>query len=544
MKEMSNSIQVPSSRSVEKSIAKIDKIGIVERIWRKDHTLWKPSPDEIANRLGWLTLPDQMREIATSIMAFAQDIKRYGFRKVVLLGMGGSSLGAEVIRQVFGNTGGYPELIVLDSTVPSAVRAVADVIEPESTLFLVSSKSGTTTEPIVLFNYFKGLVEKVVGKGNAGKNFVAITDPGTPLVKLAGNEKFRRVFLNPPDIGGRYSILSCFGLVPAALLGINIKMALNRADTMRNACASIMPNNENPAYQLGAYMGVLAMEGKDKCTLITSPRINSFGLWMEQLIAESTGKEGKGILPVVNEPLAGVAAYGKDRQFIYLRLDGDENSITDSAVERLKRAKYSVITKRLADLNNLWGEFYCWEFAAAVSGAVLGINPFDQPDVQYAKEATHRILKNFVETGRAPAVGDGLDTKALIDKAGPGKYLALMAYVRQTPELDKLFTSFRKHILTKYHIATTLGYGPRFLHSTGQIHKGGPDEGLFLQITADHGEKLAIPGEPYSLGIVADAEAAGDLEALQRLGRPVAVIHCPAGEKAVPLSLKAEFSKL
>jgi glucose-6-phosphate isomerase len=541
---MSKSIQMPSSRSVEKSITQIDKIGIVERIWRKDHTLWKPSPGEINNRLGWLTVPDQMREIAPSIMAFAREIKRYGFKHVVLLGMGGSSLGAEVIRQVFGNTGGYPELIVLDSTVPSAVRAVSDVIEPESTLFLVSSKSGTTTEPIVLFKYFKGLVEKVLGKGKAGKNFVAITDPRTPLVKLAGNEKFRRVFINPPDIGGRYSILSCFGLVPAALLGINIEMALDRADSVRNACARFVPNSENPGYQLGAYMGVLARNGKDKCTLITSPRISSFGLWLEQLIAESTGKEGKGILPIVNEPLAAIVKYGKDRQFIYLRLDGDENSVTDSTVERLKRAKYSVITKRLANIDDLWGEFYCWEFAVAVSGVILGINPFDQPDVQYAKEATHRILKNFVETGHPPAVGDGLDTKALVSKADPGKYLALMAYVRQTPELDKLFTAFRKHILTKYRIATTLGYGPRFLHSTGQIHKGGPDEGLFLQITADQGEKVVIPGEPYSLGIVADAEAAGDLEALQKLGRPVAVIHCPAGEKAIRLTLKAEFSKL
>jgi glucose-6-phosphate isomerase len=541
---MSNSIQLPSSKLVEKSIAQIDKIGIVERIWRKDYSLWKPSSYEITNRLGWLTITDQMREVVPSILAFAKDIKRYGFKKIVLLGMGGSSLGAEVVRQVFGNTGGYPELIVLDSTVPSAVRAVSDAIEPECTLFLVSSKSGTTTEPLVLFHYFKGIVEKVVARGNAGKNFVAITDPGTPLVKLADDEKFRRVFLNPPDIGGRYSILSYFGLVPAALLGINIEMAISRADSVRNSCASFVPNSENPGYQLGAYMGVFARDGKDKCTLITSPGISSLGLWIEQLIAESTGKEGKGILPIVNEPLAGAANYGKDRQFIYLRLDGDENTGNDLAVERLKRSKYTVITKRLADLNDLWGEFYCWEFAAAVAGAVLGINPFDQPDVQYAKEATHRLLKAFVQTGRSPAVGDALDAKALIDKAGPGKYLALMAYVRQTPELDKLFAAFRKHILTKYHIATTLGYGPRFLHSTGQIHKGGPDEGLFLQITADHGEKLVIPGEPYSLGIVADAEAAGDLEALQKLGRPVAVIHCPAGEKAIHLTLKEEFSRL
>ena len=540
---MSNSRKPAASGTLKKSLEQLDKIGIVERIWRKDHTLWKPSPAEITDRLGWLTVTDKMREAGPSIMAFARNIRKQGFKKVVLLGMGGSSLGAEVLRQVFGSARGYPELMVLDSTVPAAVSEVADAIEPECTLFLVSSKSGATTEPLVLFRYFKGLVEQVVGRGNAGSNFVAITDPGTPLVKLAVDEKFRRVFLNPPDIGGRFSILSYFGLVPAALLGIDIKMVLDRADNMRNACAASTPNSENPGYQLGARMGVLARDGKDKCTLIASPGIKSFGLWVEQLIAESTGKEGKGILPVVDEPLVGASKYGDDRQFVYLRLDGDENSVTDSAVERLNKAGYSVITRQLADLNHLWGEFYCWEFAAAVCGAVLKINPFDQPDVQYAKEATHRILKYYVETGHAPDIGHALDAKLLFDRAGPGKYLALMAYVRQTPELDKLFAAFRRRILTKYHIATTLGYGPRFLHSTGQIHKGGPDEGLFLQITADHGEKLVIPGEPYSLGIVADAEAAGDLEALQKLSRPVAAIHCPAGEKAILLTLKAEFSK-
>ncbi|MFC2063454.1 glucose-6-phosphate isomerase, partial [Chloroflexota bacterium] len=286
------------------ALADLDERDIITRIWRKDHTVWKPEPAEITNRLGWLNVTDSMPEQAPSLRSFAQEISGAGFRHIVLLGMGGSSLGAEVLRQVFGSTAGYPELMVLDSTVPAAVQAVSGTIDPARTLFLVSSKSGTTTEPLLFFRYFKGLAESATGKGKAGQNFAAITDAGTPLAELAKNEGFHRTFFNPSDIGGRYSVLSYFGLVPAALTGVDIEALFERSGNMRAACASSVPARDNPGAQLGAYLGASAMKGRDKLTLITSPAISSFGFWVEQLIAESTGKDGRGIIPITGEPLA------------------------------------------------------------------------------------------------------------------------------------------------------------------------------------------------------------------------------------------------
>jgi len=514
---------------VEASLADLSRRDVIGRIWRKDHTVWKPEPFEITNRLGWLTITDLMCEQVPALESFAQDVRDAGFRHVVLLGMGGSSLGAEVLRQTFGSATGYPELIVLDSTVPAWVQAVTEVIDPTHTLFLVSSKSGTTIEPLALFQYFRSLVELAIGKEKAGQNFVAITDPGTPLARLAIEEGFRRIFLNPPDIGGRYSVLSYFGLVPAALIGVDITALLDRADGMREGCASSVPIHKNHGAWLGAFIGNLALQGRDKLTLITSPAISSFGLWVEQLIAESTGKEGKGIIPIVGEPLVEPAHYGDDRLFIYLRLEDDDNSTTNMAIEHIQSSGQPVLTLEMQDKYDLGAEFFRWEFATAVAGAILCINPFDQPNVQEAKEATERVLQEYIATGHLPQVEAADSMADLMAEAGKDKYLAVMAYVRPTPEVDKVLADFRRKVVERHHIATTLGYGPRFLHSTGQLHKGGPNTGLFLQITVEHEKELPIPGKPYTFGIVADAQALGDLQALKSLGRRVTSIHFSRG---------------
>jgi glucose-6-phosphate isomerase len=514
------------------ALADLRQRDVVGRIWRKDHTVWESEPTEIINRLGWLTVTDLMREQIPSLEHFAREIRGAGFRHVVLLGMGGSSLGPEVLQQTFGSAKGYPELIVLDSTLPACVHSVTEVIDPEHTLFLVSSKSGTTVEPLSLLDYFRDLAGSAMGEESAGQNFVAVTDPETPLARQAEEEKFRRVFINPSDIGGRYSVLSYFGLVPASLIGVDIPALLDRADRMRERCASDVPIGENPGAWLGAVMGTLALQGRDKLTLITPPTISSFGLWVEQLVAESTGKDGKGIIPVVGEPLVEATHYGDDRLFVYLRLDGDDNSDVDQAVKLIKSSGQPLLVLELQDGYDLGAEFFRWEFATAVAGAILGIHPFDQPNVQQAKEATERVLQEYINSGYLPRVEAAHTLSDLLAGAGNGRYLAIMAFVRQTPEVHKIFADLRRKVVERYHIATTLGYGPRYLHSTGQLHKGGPETGLFLQVTAGHERDLHIPGKPYTFGVLADAQALGDLQALQSLGRHVAKIHFSKGNEA------------
>ena len=509
---------------VESSLADLQRRQVISRVWSGDHTVWKPEPTEITNRLGWLTVTDVMCEQATVLEAFANEVRNAGFRHVVLLGMGGSSLGPEVLRQTFGSAPGYPELIVLDSTVPAWVQSIAETIDPAHTLFLVSSKSGSTTEPNMFYAFFRGLVEKTVGEDVAGQHFVAITDPGTPLEKMAREQGFRRVFSNPPDIGGRYSVLSYFGLVPAALIGLDVLKLLDRADCMREGTASCVPAHENPGAWLGVVMGVLAQQGRDKLTLVTSPSIRSFGLWVEQLIAESTGKEGLGIVPVAGEPLACPNQYGDDRLFVYLRLDGDDNDESDDAVQAIESSGQPVVHLDLRDKYDLGAEFFRWELATAVAGSNIGINPFDQPNVQAAKDMTESVLGQFESSGKlpAPSTGSGQDSASLgklLAEAGPGDYLAIMAYVRQTPEVNQALDALRRRVTERHGIATTMGYGPRFLHSTGQLHKGGPGSGLFLQLTTDHPQDVAIPDAQYTFGVLADAQAVGDLQALRAAKR-------------------------
>jgi len=527
---------------VEASLAEYQRREVMGRLWRGDHTVWKPDPTEITNRLGWLTVTDTMGEQAPALDAFAREVRDAGFRHVALLGMGGSSLGPEVLRHAFGSAPGYPELIVLDSTVPGWVREVTQAVDPAHTLFLVSSKSGSTTEPNTFYAYFRSLVEKAAGPEQAGRNFVAVTDPGTPLEKLAMEKGFRRVFVNPPDIGGRYSVLSYFGLVPAALSGIDIGALLGRADSMREGCASCVPVHDNHGAWLGTAMGTLARQGRDKLTLVTSPGISGFGLWVEQLIAESTGKEGTGIIPIAGEPLSAPGHYGKDRFFVYLRLEGDDNSSTDAAVDAIEASGQPLVRLHLRDRYDLGAEFFRWEFATVVAGAVLGIHPFDQPNVQAAKEMTESVLRQYQNSGRLPLSEPPASFKGLVAGAGPGSYLAIMAYIRQTPEVNSALDALRRKVMERFGIATTFGYGPRFLHSTGQLHKGGPSSGLFLQLTADHQGDLPIPGEPYTFGVLADAQAVGDLEALQAAGRHVARVHLGSRDEAGILGLADELA--
>lgn len=499
---------------VESGLSGLKSRRVISRIWSGDHTVWKPDPTEISNRLGWLTVTDAMREQTPAMQALAQEVRDAGIRHVVLLGMGGSSLGPEVLRQTFGSAPGYPELIVLDSTVPGWVQSVTDAIDPAHTLFLVSSKSGSTTEPNMFYAYFRGLVEKAAGKDGAGQHFIAVTDAGTSLEKLAIDQGFRRVFANPPAIGGRYSVLSYFGLVPATLIGLDLSKLIDRADRMREETFSNVTVQENPGAWLGAVMGVLAQQGRDKLTLVTSPSIGSFGLWVEQLIAESTGKEGLGIIPVAGEPLTSPNHYGGDRLFVYLRLDGDNNDESDRAVQAIQESGQPLVRLNLMDKYDVGAEFFRWEMATAVAGSILGINPFDQPNVQAAKDMTDSVLGQFERSGELPPMEASSSLGDLLSQAGPGDYLVIMAYIRQTPQVDQALDDLRRKVTARHGIATTMGYGPRFLHSTGQLHKGGPGSGLFLQLTGEHAHDLTIPGAPYTFGVLADGQAVGDLRAL------------------------------
>ena len=501
----------------------LDARDIVSRIWQGDFRVWADGPAEISDRLGWLELPASMGRQVAELDGFAGEVLSCGYRHLALLGMGGSSLGPEVLRRTFGSRPGYPELLVLDATLPSWIEAVDARIDPASTLFLVSSKSGTTIEPNTLYSYYRRRVAAIVGEERAGENFIAVTDAGTPLEKLGAREHFRRVFATPPEVGGRYSVLSYFGLVPASLIGLDLPRLLDSAQSMRESCA-VSPAGENPGARLGAAMASLAQAGRDKLTLVTSPALAGFGLWVEQMLAESLGKSGKGIIPVANETLLSPECYADDRLFVYLRLEGADNTDTDVLVDSLA-GNHPVVRLRLGDRYDLGGEFYRWEFATAVAGHLLGVHPFDQPDVQGAKDMTDRVLDEFVATGQLPEVESSHSLESLLDAAGPGDYLAILAYLPDSPEVNEQLDNLRRRISQQYNIATTAGFGPRYLHSTGQLHKGGPDSGIFLQLTADCGSRIEIPGRPYSFGTLAEAQASGDYLALKALGRRVARVR-------------------
>ena len=506
---------------LDAAIERADKEKFVERIWKKDSSLWKRDEEHarvIANSLGWLRVPEAMEKELEEILAFAEKVRRQ-FDHVVVLGMGGSSLCAEVVRNVFGKRDGYPALAVLDSTVPEAVRSLESRIDLERTLFIVASKSGTTTEPMMFHRYFYDRVKSVKGD-RAGENFIAVTDPGTQLVRDAERDGFRKIFLNPSDIGGRYSALSKFGLVPAAISGVPVREFLDRA--VHAMHVSLTPAvRKNPAALLGLAIGALGAAGRDKLTLLTSPPLQTLGLWVEQLVAESTGKEGKGILPIAGEPRLEPGEYGDDRLFVAVRLRKSDETQT---LHDLKAAGHPVIDMVLEDPLDLGENFYVWEFATAVAGAVLGINPFDQPNVQESKDNTKRLLDEYKSRG---TMGEGGDRPApddaalalLLEKVKPGDYVALTEYFGETPARDRLIAEVREAMARELRVATTTGYGPRFLHSTGQLHKGGPDTGVFIQLTGGPREDVPIPGEPFGFGALARAQAIGDYQSLASRNR-------------------------
>lgn len=512
----------------------------VRKVWRKDAALWKSDEQHqkiIKNSLGWVTVPDLLVDNVDELAAFSARVRNDGFKHVMLLGMGGSSLCPEVFRRTFGKQPGFPEIHVLDSTDPATVAAFEAGVELEKTLFVVASKSGATIEPLMFYKYFISRLRELKGD-QAGENFVAITDPGTLMESMAQGDGFRRIFLNPADIGGRYSALSFFGIVPAALQGFDCKTLIERAERAMHACAPPVPATDNPAVRLGATLGVLALAGRDKLTLTTDARIASLGLWIEQLVAESTGKDGKGIVPVAGETLAGPELYGNDRVFVHLSV-GDIEVETESKLAALAAAGHPVIRRVLTDTLDLGEEFYIWEMATAIAGAVLGINPFDQPNVQESKDNTKALLDEFKQNGKLSeqllaAVGSGLKVyadaptieaigaghsaeefiAAHLKRAHAGDYIALLAYVQETASHENTLQAIREQLRNALQLAATTGYGPRFLHSTGQLHKGGGDNGVFIQLTATDQPDVSLPGELFSFGVLKQAQALGDFQAL------------------------------
>lgn len=503
-----------------------DSIG--QRIWARDAGLWTDDAEEakeVLDRLGWLDLPESMRSWTAELAEFAAGVREDGIDRVLVCGMGGSSLCVEVLASVIGPAGHGLPVRVLDSTHPDAVAAAGDWATPERSLYVIASKSGTTTEPNDFAAFFEARASQALGDG-AGRHFVAITDPGTVLVDHGIEFGYRSVFENPPDIGGRYSALSLFGLVPAALLGIDLDALLEQAREMALECGPDAADDANPGVLLGSFMGGNALAGRDKVTVLTAPALDTFGLWVEQLLAESTGKHGKGLLPVVGEEPEPVEAFGDDRAVIGV----DAAGVSAPGVPELKAADQPTMFLGVGEPIELGGEFFRWEFATAVAGHLLGINAFDQPDVQAAKDATKRVLAELADGGELPEPalwlrdeGDVAPAAAtlreLLAGAAPGDYVALMAYLDPTAGADAALQRARTTVRNATRVATTVGFGPRFLHSTGQYHKGGPNSGRFIQLVDRPARDLDVPGRDYSFGTLVAAQAAGDAEALQAKGR-------------------------
>jgi glucose-6-phosphate isomerase len=520
-----------------------DKADVVSRVWKKDPTVWKEKKEddkELSNRLGWLDLPKEMQKHIGELSSFADEVKK-DFDHVVLLGMGGSSLAPEVLFKTFGKAEGYPDLTILDSTHPASVKNILNNYNIARTLFIVASKSGGTAETMSFYYTFYETLAK--SGAEAGRNFVAVTDPGSGLEKLATDKKFRRILSTPPEVGGRYSVYTFFGLLPAALIGVDLSELLGRAEELENECSALVKAVNNTGVELGAVIGELASAGKDKLTFIASPSIAAFPVWVEQLIAESTGKEGKGILPVADEQVGEPSVYGKDRVFVYLRVNEDETASLDKKVKALEEAGNPVIYVTVRDKFDIGHEFYRWEMATALSGVVLGINPFDQPNVQLAKTLANEGIDNYLKTGKLPhdepviagsevsvfgetSAKDAADVlPEFFASAKDGNYAAVMGFIPYSSATDEALDELRTKIRAKCKIAVTTGYGPRFLHSTGQLHKGDGNKGLFIQFTSSTSDDLEVPGKGYSFGTLISAQAQGDLKALKNTGRKTIRFH-------------------
>ncbi|MGQ9921823.1 MAG: bifunctional transaldolase/phosoglucose isomerase [Desulfobacca sp.] len=557
LKEPVNSYMFfPGSRRSDFSIllASLSRQNFGVRLWAKDPTLWSSDTDKlenIKNSLGWLEAPGKMLDRWDDLQSFAQAVFNNGCRQVVHMGMGGSSLAPLAFQRILSPGDGGLPLLVLDTTDPETIKKVASQIPLADTLFIIASKSGTTAEPLAFGEYFYARVKEIKGD-RAGEHFVVITNPGTKLESLARERNFFRIFLNFSDIGGRYAALSYFGLVPAVLMALDVPEMLRRALNMARACGPQAALSENPGVSLGAILGELGRRGRNKVSFLTSATLVPLGMWLEQLLAESTGKEGVGILPVVGEPLGTNQVYGADRVFVCLCLDTEVNDEMERAVTLLRAAGQPVILIMLKDRLDLSQEFFRWEMATATAGAVLGINPFDQPNVQESKDNTNRLLDLVRDAGRLPEENLPLAAEPLsidaaeilgtlentlvhfLEQAQMGDYLAILAYVPENDPTEQVFTEIRRLLRDRLKIATTIGYGPRYLHSTGQFHKGGPNTGLFLLLTADHDVDVEIPGQPYTFGVFQRAQALGDFEALRRHGRRVLRLHLG---KNIPLGL-------
>ena len=522
--------------------------GNVRRLWSGDARLWTDADE--AKWLGWLNIADEQHKHVGSLLSLSKDVRAQGFTHALLLGMGGSSLGPEVLAQTFGPQDGYPKFLVLDSTDPAQIRTVESKIDPARTLFIVSSKSGSTLEPNILKQYFFESAKRAVGADKAGSRFVAVTDPGSKLQTIAERDHFRHIAFGIPSIGGRYSVLSDFGLVPAAVMGLDIDRLLVGTQMMMRSCAANVPPADNPGVVLGTILGVLGKSGRDKVTIVASSGIADFGAWLEQLLAESTGKHGKGLVPVDAEPLGEPAVYAQDRLFIYMRLTSEPDAKQDEAVAAIERAGHPVVRIGVVDRYHIGQEFFRWEFATAVAGSIISINPFDQPDVEASKDKTRELTTAYEKTGNLPAetpllqeadfsIFAGEKDRKTFEKAGTlveylathlsrirtGDYFALLAYVERNDRHLAALQEIRVQVRDSKCVATCLGFGPRFLHSTGQAYKGGPDTGVFLQITCDDGPDVDVPDQKYSFGVVKAAQARGDFQVLVERDRRVLRVH-------------------
>jgi transaldolase/glucose-6-phosphate isomerase len=522
------------------------------RLWDGDKSLW--TGDDEDKWLGWLRVVEDQRANLPQLQAAAEDTAQAGFTHALLLGMGGSSLCPEVLKITFGKQPGHPELHVLDSTDPAQIRSIEKQLDLARTLFIVASKSGSTLEPNIFKQYFFARAQETVGREKAGERFIAITDPGSKMQQVAERDHFRKIFFGVPSIGGRYSALSNFGMVPAAIMGLDLNRFLERTEEMVQACGPDVPVDQNPGAVLGAILGALGNLGRNKVTIITSPGIYDLGAWLEQLLAESTGKQGKGLIPVDREKLAAPDVYGDDRVFVYLHLSGDADAGQELKLAALRQAGQPVVEIELAEIYDLGQEFFRWEIATAVAGSILGINAFNQPDVEASKIVTRQLTEEYEKTGHLPAETPILEEngiklftdarnaanlrnlaggdvslsgllRAHLNQLGAGDYFALLAYLEMNAAHEEQLQAMRHAIRDRKRVATCLGFGPRFLHSTGQAYKGGPNSGVFLQITCDDAADLPVPGQKYTFGTVKAAQARGDFQVLADRKRRALRMH-------------------
>ncbi|HZQ93500.1 MAG TPA: bifunctional transaldolase/phosoglucose isomerase [Candidatus Sulfotelmatobacter sp.] len=565
MSRLKTSLPESLAAAVKSTIAGWQSGGKMKRLWDRDSSLWTGSDE--GNWLGWLDIVEEQSAQQEQLQKFAKEVQARGFEHVLLLGMGGSSLCPEVLRMTFGHIPHFPVLHVLDSTDPAQVKAFEHQIDIATTLFIVSSKSGSTLEPNIFKQYFFERAKQALGANKAGSHFIAITDPGSKMQQVAEGDRFLHIFFGRPSIGGRYSALSNFGMVPAAVMGLDTKKFLARAAEMVRACGAGASVEENPGATLGIILGAAANAGRDKLTIITSPAISDLGAWLEQLVAESTGKLGKGIIPVDREYLASPQTYAQDRVFAYVRLETGVDADQEEKVAALEKAGHPVVRITMADTYELGAEFFRWEIATAVAGAVIGINPFNQPDVEASKIATRTLTSEYEKTGTLPAETPVLEDsgvklftdernaaelakvapgkslagylKAHLSRIKPGDYFALLGYIQMNAEHERDLQAIRHAIRDKMRVATCLGFGPRFLHSTGQAYKGGPNTGVFLQITCDDSVQLPVPGQKYTFGVVKAAQARGDFQVLAERGRRALRVHLGSNLKAGLAALQA-----